>query len=118
MLYLIVRFNFILRLSVALLHEGKDLWRSLRSPVFRFISGVLRVIHRGIRPGTGYDHVRRERGEHEFTGSGCHGPTETTTWMKALRPAFWSGRERVRRWISSAGLTGLPSLLRPFLSGT
>src|SRR5215211_345732 len=34
MLYLIVRFNFILRLSVTLLHESKDLCRSLRSPVF------------------------------------------------------------------------------------
>jgi hypothetical protein len=47
MLYLIVRFNFILGLSVALLHESKVLHRSLRGAIFRFISGVLGVIHRG-----------------------------------------------------------------------
>src|SRR5215203_922682 len=80
MLYLIVRFNFILRLSVALLHESRDLCRNVRSPVFRFISGVLRVIHRGVRPRSRdwihwFPAVMRSR---------------VTTWAKALRQGFWT----------------------------
>ena len=60
MLYLIVRFNFILELSVTLFHESKDLYRNLRSPVFRFIGGVLGVIHRGFPLWSSGRPVRRE----------------------------------------------------------
>ena len=55
MLYLIVWFNFILRLSVTLFHESKGLCRGLRSLVFRFISGILGVIHRDFHWGAGVD---------------------------------------------------------------
>ena len=60
MLYLIVRFNFILRLSVALFHESKGLCRGLRNLVFRFISGILGVIHRDFPLGSRGRPVGRE----------------------------------------------------------
>ena len=60
MLYLIVRFNFILRLSVTLFHESKGLCRGLRSLVFRFISGILGVIHRDFPLGSRGRPVGRE----------------------------------------------------------
>ena len=46
MLYLILRFNFILRLSVTLTRVRRAVSCGSKPPVFRFRSGVLRVIHR------------------------------------------------------------------------
>src|SRR5829696_1938043 len=57
MLYLIFRSNLILRLSVSLLHESKDLCRGLRSPVLSYIEGILRVIHRLSRRVCRFNHV-------------------------------------------------------------
>jgi hypothetical protein len=92
-------------------HGSKDLCRSLRSLVFRFISGVLRVIHRGVRAGKQGSTALEGRGEStDSLVSGWYGHTETavstsdgggrappdsTTRCPLPAPRTWSSHRRV-----------------------
>src|SRR5918994_6078537 len=87
MLYLIVRFNLILRLSVTLLHESKGHCCSPRSLVFRFTSGVLGVIHRDFPLGSGGDPLQgRGVSRHSLLSGRYEDPEIAIAWLAVLDP--------------------------------